>query len=375
MPIHAIATILAASVCTMPGNVLPVLVGLLADAHRLNEAQIGYLISVNTMAGLVTAALAPYWITRINPKYAVGGCLALEACGLLGLSIAPSLPFLFLAQVMIGAATIGVASICLTVLAQLPNPSRALGLKITSDVVFAGTFLAVAPVTTLGLTGFVVVLSLLFVIAIGAATPRLPQRAIERVAHVDASAVRAAPLGAWLVLAALMICYVGGNALWVFLAKLGEYDGFQREVVSDVIAAGLFAGIVGSLGATFVSNPGPRFWVPLCGGLSFLVSTILLVSTRDLALFIVAVFVFNAGWNFYTPFLMGLVAERDPSRRMSSLIPAAVQTGGIVGPTLMGLLMQSSGAETATFAMTAASATSVIGFVLLAKAGRRRATA
>jgi predicted MFS family arabinose efflux permease len=323
------------------------------------------------MAGLVTAALAPYWITRINPKYAVGGCLALEACGLLGLSIAPSLPFLFLAQVMIGAATIGVASICLTVLAQ----SRALGLKITSDVVFAGTFLAVAPVTTLGLTGFVSALSLLFLIAIGAATPRLPPRAIERMTHVEASALRAAPIGAWLVLAALMIFYVGGNALWVFLAKLGEYDGFQREVVSDVIAAGLFAGIVGSLGATFVSKPGPRFWVPLSGGLSFLVSTILLVSTRDLALFIAAVFVFNAGWNFYTPFLMGLVAERDPSRRMSSLIPAAVQTGGIVGPTLMGLLMQSSGAETATFAMTAASATSVIGFVLLAKAGRKPATA
>src|SRR4030095_7146602 len=180
MPLHAIAAILAASVCTMPSNVLPVLVGLLADAHGLNEAQIGYLVSTNMAAGLLASTTAPYWIVRVNPKYAVGACLALDACGLLGLSLAPNLPLLFVAQIVIGGATVGVSSICVTVLAQLPNPARALGIKITSDVIVAGTFLALAPVDRLGLTGFVGVLAVLFLLAIATATPRLPARAIER---------------------------------------------------------------------------------------------------------------------------------------------------------------------------------------------------
>ena len=135
-----------------------------------------------------------------------------------------------------------------------------------------------------------------------------------------------------------------------------------------MIAAGLFAGIVGSLGATLVSSPGPRFWVPLCGGIAFLLSAPLLATTQDLVVFTGAVFVFNAGWNFYTPFLMSLVAPRDPTRRMSSLIPAAVQTGGIIGPTMMGVLMRSAGAEPATFVVTAASAISIVAFVMLARA-------
>jgi predicted MFS family arabinose efflux permease len=98
LPIHAIAIILAASACTTPGSVMPVLVGLLADAHHMNDAQIGYFASMDTAVGLVTSMLAPYWITRINPKYAVAACLALAACSLLGLSFAPSLLFLFLAR-------------------------------------------------------------------------------------------------------------------------------------------------------------------------------------------------------------------------------------------------------------------------------------
>jgi predicted MFS family arabinose efflux permease len=228
------------------------------------------------------------------------------------------------------------------------------------------------PVATLGLRGFVAVLAVLFVIAIVTATPRLPPRAIERLpSHTEASALLAAPLSAWLVLAALMVFYVGGNAMWVFLARLGEHDGFSRQLVSDVIAAGLFVGIVGSLGATFVSHARPRFWVPLLGGISFLVSAPLLAMTQDLVVFAVAVFVFNIGWNFYTPFLMSLVASRDPTRRMSSLIPAAVQTGGIIGPTLMGVLMRSAGPETATSVMAAVSATSVVAFVLLARRSSR----
>jgi hypothetical protein len=60
MPIHAWVAIVLASTAAVPGNVLPVLAGMLADHYAIDEATIGYLIGANTLAGLVASLTAPY---------------------------------------------------------------------------------------------------------------------------------------------------------------------------------------------------------------------------------------------------------------------------------------------------------------------------
>jgi len=86
--------------------------------------------------------------------------------------------------------------------------------------------------------------------------------------------------------------------------------------------------------------------------------------------FYVAVFVMTCSWNFFIPFVIGLVARRDASGRMASLVPGTVMIGGIVGPVLAGTLIRSSGYFVAMIVMTVIIAASIAGYVLIARAVR-----
>src|SRR5262245_3258712 len=138
MPTFAVAAIVIASIAAMPGNVLPVMAGLLSDFHSLDEVEVGFLIATGTLTGLLISLSAPQWIARVDCRYAIAIALGTAALGLLGLRFVPNTATLFLAQALAGASNAVIASLCLTVIATLPNPTRAYSLKITTDVMFAG---------------------------------------------------------------------------------------------------------------------------------------------------------------------------------------------------------------------------------------------
>ncbi len=82
---------------------------------------------------------------------------------------------LTVAQLVGGATASAIGSVSFVLLGQTDNPARAIGLRITSDVVMGGVFLAVLPGDALGLRGYVAVLGLVTVLGIVIAA-RLPQR-------------------------------------------------------------------------------------------------------------------------------------------------------------------------------------------------------
>ena len=71
MPSFAVAAIVIASIAAMPGNVLPVMAGLLSDFHSLEEVEVGFLIATGTLAGLLMSVTAPQWIARVDCRYAI----------------------------------------------------------------------------------------------------------------------------------------------------------------------------------------------------------------------------------------------------------------------------------------------------------------
>lgn len=370
MPIFAVAAIVIASIAAMPGNVLPVLAGMLAEFHSLDEVTLGFLIASGTLAGLGTAVTAPHWVGRVNLRVAVGIALALNAVALLGLRFAPGIVALFVAQALAGAANVVVASVCVTLIAKLPNPTRAYGIKITTDVVFAGAFLVLMPTQRLGLGGFVAVLATILVVA-APLVFKLPVRAlIEYRADGTQMRLRDASWSAWFTLLAIVVFYVGGIGVWAFLERLAVHAGLTRDVASNAIAAGLFVGVIGSLGAVMFAGRTARIWPETTSGIVLVASFAMLSHIESALQFYVAVFVMNCSWNFFIPFVIGLVARRDASGRMASLVPGTVMIGGIVGPVLAGTLIRSSGYVVAMIGMTAIIAASIAGYVLIARAVR-----
>lgn len=370
MPKLAAFAILIASVTALPANVLPVTLGLLGERYGLSAADIGYLVATNTLAGLMTSLSAPYWAHRLPLRPMVALLLVAMSAGLVALGHAPTLPLLYLVQIVLGVTAVGTASICVSIIARLDNPARGYGLKITADVILAGTFLALVPVERLGLSTYVLLLAAPFLLALPLIFG-LSARMDDDHAAADARTVkRPAPIVAWLVLVSMVVFYVAGAGLWPFLERLGLAAGLDQGTSANLIAAGLFVGMIGSLGAVAVSGRVAGVWPQTCVGLLFMCSLPGLAFANGVVAFAAAVFVFNAAWNFYIPFVVALVAQRDTTRKLGALVPGTAMLGGIIGPPLAGNLIEFSGYRSTTVVMFIIAGVAIVAYVLLA---RRRA--
>ena len=343
---------------------------LLTRFHGLSETEFGYLISVNLLAGLMISASAPLWIARIDLRRAVAACLVIHATGLIGLGYASTLPALAVVQFVLGATGNLVASVSFTLLAETENPARVLGIRITSDVAMGGVFLAALPGSVLGLRGYVAALAVVFVIGAVIAM-RLPRRTRPpRHAETERPSIAHAP-AAWLSLLALVIFNLGAVGDWIFIGFFAERSGLPAGPVADVIAATLFASIIGSLGASHVAGRYASLWPQMIAAGIFLVSIPWLAATNSLIEFGVAGFAYNASWNFLGTFLIALVAAHDPSGRLSSLVPAAGGLGVLISPTMTGALVEQNGTIAATFVLMTIVAISLALYLVLAVAARR----
>jgi hypothetical protein len=353
IPIAAWAAIILANVAATPGNVLPVLTGLLADRYAIDEADLGVLVAVNTCAGLATAVTAPRWIVAVNLQAAIAAACIVIAVALFGLGHAHAMASLYVAEAALGGGTVVIASIAMTVIARLPNPARAWGIKVTGDVIFAGGLLWLFPTTRLGLTGLVAVLAGMMLAAMPLLT-RLPRKAaLDRPALADAAVAATTPIGGWYALGAMVVFYTSGIGVWAFLERIARQAGLPAEVIG------------GSLGAALYAGRSKALWPQAASGALFVASIAALGYRGGLASFYAAVFVFNAAWNFFMPFVIGLVARRDASGRLSSLVPGTVMLGGIIGPPLAGLLIRAAGYPAMLLVMTAIAATAIVGYVVL----------
>jgi len=285
----------------------------------------------------------------------------------LRLAFAPNAAAIYPIQFVLGGTAVVVSSCCISILARLHNPARAMSIKTSSDIVLASALLYLLPVQTLGFRGFVVVLALVFALGL-LLVPKLPERVAEGAhASTPTRSLGTAPLDAWLALATMVAFNVGGVAVWVFLGKLAVHAGLDVREGSNVIAAGLFVGIFGSIGAAALAGQSKRIWPQVTSGIAFLGSVPALAAASGLVQFTAAVFVFNVAWNFFMPFVMGLLATRDDTGRLAALIPGTNMLGGIVGPPLAGSLMTTMGYSTAMWTMTAIASVSIGSYVWLSR--------
>ena len=367
--------ILVGSIAAIPPNIMPVLSAELVRQYSLSDAQLGYFVAAGTLAGAIASLSAPYWVSRVRIQWVILGSLLLYACAIHALPVAPSVSLLYSLQFLLGGCLVVVSSICSSVLLRRANPARTMSLKISSDVIIASSFLYLLPVSILGLSGLVGAVSLCFAIGVGVAFfwPEDHDRMTPRPA--SAHQTSAAPKGAWWVLATLVVFYTAGVSGWNYLGRLALHAGLDVKESSSAIAGGLLLGIIGSLGAAALAGRFRTIWPETLSGLAFAGSVVALGSVKGFVPFLVAALLFNITWNFFIPYLMGLLAWHDHSGRLATLLPATAMLGGVVGPPITGNLMQYASYEVAMFVMGGLAACSIASYFVLALKKTRTHTA
>ena len=365
------AAILLSSALVVPGNVLPILAGLFADNYHINEQLIGYLVSANTTAALAVSVTAPWWIARVRLRWLVPAAMTLIAAAVLSLALAPGYIALLLLELVIGAGAGTIASICYTVMAQHADAARAWGVKVMLDVVLAWAFVKLVP-SDRGMLLFTTALAIVIGV-FGLLGMLLPARAAQRAPDAPPLPLRSAPIGAWLALTVLMVFSIGAAGVWAFVQRLELRAGISAADTSDVFALGLLLGITGAIGAALLGNRLGRVVPPSIAGAALVLSVYTMATTHSPTMFSVAFTGLNTTWCFYLPYMMGLLAARDSTSRLSSLANAALTTGGIVGPTLAGTLIHTSGYALAMAVQCGLIAAAVMLYVPVAMGSSRNA--
>lgn len=389
-PRFTLAAILISSALSIPGNVMPILAGLLVDHYHIDERLIGYLISTNTAAALCVSTIAPWWITRIRLRLLVPAFVLIVAACYLLFALSPNFTGLLLLELVIGAAGGAVAAACYTVMAQ-HNAAHAWAIKIVADVLIAWTFVKFVPNTN-GILPFTIALcaAMSAFALLGLALPKRVVMAQDITQSHDATAseittatplqlpepvrpvpLREAPLAAWLALFVVVLFTIGAVGVWPFVQRMELRAGISGAATNDVFALGLLLGISGALLAALLGNRLGRVVPPGVAGALLVASLAAMSITHSQLIFTVAFIGLNATWNFFLPYMMGLLTLRDSTQRLSSLVNAALTTGSIIGPSLAGTLIHASGYPLAITVQGVLISAAVALYVAVAVSARR----
>jgi MFS family permease len=332
---------LASTIGGLPFNVLPVMLGSLADSFGL-DAQTTGLLGSTCFAGYLVGTLgAPFWMNRLNWRLltvisALGTAMSFALS-----SLVVNVQLLFVIWALIGFFASTMTCLGMRILSDLPDKVRAFGvrqgveLSVTAAVLFALPPLVIAyfkyPGAALALAAVVAVLGLsAFWVPHGAA--RGGDEAVQQASATGAYL----PAASWKALAVFFVFLVGNIGLWAFLERLGSSLQISPAEMGTVFAVLKLLGGVAAFSVAAVGErvaPGRAAWWVL-GAVA--VGLLLLGSASGFVGFAMGAWVWEFAFTCGCVFHAAVIARSDPSGRAVMLVPAVFAFSSMAGPGLAG---------------------------------------
>lgn len=341
-----LAASIASTIGGLPFNSLPVLLGSLAEAFKLEPATVGWMGSVCFAGYLVGTLGAPLWMDRLNWRVLT----ALSAAGTAGsfaLSAAtPDLKGQVLAWALIGFFASTMTCLGMRILSDLPDKVRAFGVRqgveltITAAVLFALPPLVIAQWQYLGAAAALA----LVVAVLGLSAWWVPGGPVSAVAAAAGASESVVPLrtrvptAAWLGLAVFFVYLTGNIGLWAFLERMAV--GLKLEPTQTGLVFAVLK-LLGGVAAFSMGALGERWPQRQAHGLAL---TVLLTGLGLLAFapgfmaYALGAWIWEFGFTCGCVLQAAHIARSDPGGRAILLVPAAFALASMVGPGLAGQL-------------------------------------
>ncbi len=316
------AVVTLAAVVSVTLLAAPGVVGALISGLRFTPKQAGYTIAIEQACMSLAAIPALWWMPRFDRVFI--GRLCLCAAVVTNLLCVGTHDFTAIAVLrgLTGIAEGSVMAICLAVVAG------AISLLVLARI---------APDYRSPVLFFALALLMAAVLPTVRWLPH-PAGALAN-ASVGRPAVTA---GAAAALAAVLTFYLAISGVWTYLERIGLQNAIAPEVIARALSIASVFGIGGCWCAAWVGNRLGRGW-PLGVGYGILLSAASMLATPVNAFgFAASAFAFLYAWTFSLPFLLAVVAARDPTGRLSPLINLMIGAGLGLGPTLYAVSLKTT---------------------------------
>ncbi len=334
---------LASTIGGLPFNVLPVMLGSLADSFKLDAQTTGLIGSICFAGYLVGTLGAPFWMNRVNWRVLTIVSAVGTAASFALSSQVSTLELLFVVWALIGFFASTMTCLGMRILSDLPDKVRAFGtrqgveLSVTAAVLFALPPLIISeykyPGAALALAAVVAVLGLsAFWVPTGAQT--------NEEASPGAAATGAyLPAAAWQSLGLFFIFLVGNIGLWAFLERIGSSLQIAPAEMGIVFAVlKLLGGVAAFFTAAVGERVGPTraaWWMVGAVGAGL----ILLQTASAFIGFALGAWIWEFAFTCGCVFHAASIARSDASGRAVMLVPAVFALSSMAGPGLAGQIV------------------------------------
>jgi predicted MFS family arabinose efflux permease len=331
--VQAAATIGVGVNSLMFAGVLAVLLGALADEHRLSASQIGLAATTEGLAmGLSTAAMGLIRRPERLRLVGVAASLALAALNLAAMYARDGV--LVGLRGATGACEGVLLWITVSMIARTVTPERWAGVFFTAQTLgqlLLAIALAVAIVPLWGANG---VFGALAVLAVVGVVPALlsPTRFAPLAVRPDER--ETPPARGWIALLGTLIYVSAAAAVGVYLQPLAHEAGLGGGVARTAVWIALSAQVAGGALATTLAGRVRYFTVFIITSVVNLIVWTLFAQHLTAWMFVLANAAAGLVGLFLGPFLVPFTIDADPSRRAAMQSGAAQLLGGALGPLL-----------------------------------------
>ena len=332
----ALAAIVSVTLLAAPG-----VVGTLISGLRFNPKQAGYTIAIEQACMSLAAIPALWWMPRFDRAFV--GRLCLCAAVATNLLCVGTHDFTAIAvfRGLTGIAEGSVMAMCLAVVATSRQRERNFALWAMGQLALGAIALLVLPriAPAYRSPALFIALALLMTAALPMVQwlPRPPGASAN--ALVGRPAVTA---GSAAALAAVLTFYLAISGVWTYLERIGLQNAIPPEAIARDLSIASVFGIGGCWCAAWLGSRLGRGW-PLGVGYGLLLSAASMLATPVNAFrFAASAFAFLYAWTFSLPFLLAVVAARDPTGRLSPLINLMIGAGLGLGPTLYAVTLKTT---------------------------------
>jgi len=369
---NAPVAVLAACVVSIVGvfglMTQPMVVGIYSDLLGFSLEQGGLVIVAEVAGGALASVLAMFWINRISWRIALMIALTCIIAGNLATTTQTDADVITALRFAVGFLGQGTAfAIGISIIGSTSDPERNFGFVIAAQVAFGVvTLFTLRPLVEQyqSIGGMYIPLA-----ALAAATALLIRFVPTGSVHHE-TAADARPAGSTMLpltaLAAMLIWCCGLGAMWAFIERIGVDGGLESVLALRALGISTTVAIVGALGAAALAAKGINRFMPLTIALIMqMLMAWLLQGELNWVEMAIKASIFQIFWNMAGPFFMGAITASDTGGKIGVLIPAAQTSGFFIGPSVVGLFLESMGLAAVNYVTIAFCLASLVIFVPL----------